>query len=181
MSQLDNDIQKMRVAAGILLTLPGTPYIYYGEEIGMKGVKPDEQIREPFIWSAAKADPMQTSWEQPKYSTDQTVNPLSEQKGDPNSLYNFYKDLINFRNHSNALSLGEIANTSFSIAEVVSFKRKYEDEELMVLNNVSDVEITIPLEDNNEKFDAVAYDSNKSATLDNGELTLPAYSTVILK
>jgi glycosidase len=42
MSQLGDDPQKMRIAAGILLTLPGTPYIYYGEEIGMKGSKPDE-------------------------------------------------------------------------------------------------------------------------------------------
>jgi glycosidase len=181
MSQLDDDPQKMRIAAGILFTLPGTPYVYYGEEIGMKGVKPDEQIREPFIWASAKADPMQTSWEKPKYSTDRTVQPLSEQKTDPNSLYNFYRDFIKFRNQSKALTLGEIVNTNFSIAEVVSFKRKYEDEELLVLNNISDVEVTIQLTDDNERFDAVAYDSNNSATLDNSELTLPAYSTVILK
>ena len=106
---------------------------------------------------------MQTSWEQPKYSTDQTVQPLSEQKKDPLSLYNFYKGLIRFRNASKALTLGEIENTNFSIAEVVSFKRKYDNEELLVLNNISDVEITIELSDENEKFDAVVYDSNKTA------------------
>ena len=179
LSELHDNKQKMRIAAAILLTLPGTPYIYYGEEIGMKGVKPDEYIREPFIW--ASEDAMQTSWEQPKYSTHQTVQPLSEQKKDPLSLYNFYRELIRFRNGSKALTLGEIENTNFSIAEVVSFKRKYDNEELLVLNNISDVEITIELSEENENFDAVVYDSNKTASLNDGELRLPAYSTVILK
>jgi alpha-amylase len=181
MSRLEGNDQKMRIAAGILLTLPGIPYIYYGEEIGMKGVKPDEYIREPFIWASGKADAMQTSWEQSKYSTDQTVQPLSEQKKNPRSLYNFYKELIGVRNGSKALTMGEIEKTNFSIGEVVSFRRKHANEELLVLNNISDVEITIALTDENEKFDEVLYDSNKTAILEEGELTLPAYSTVIMK
>jgi alpha-amylase len=144
-------------------------------------VKPDEYIREPFIWASGKADAMQTSWEQSKYSTDQTVQPLSEQKKNPRSLYNFYKELIGVRNGSKALTMGEIEKTNFSIGEVVSFRRKHANEELLVLNNISDVEITIALTDENEKFDEVLYDSNKTAILEEGELTLPAYSTVIMK
>ena len=66
LSDLDDNEQKMRIAAGILLTLPGTPYIYYGEEIGMKGVKPDEYIREPFIWDVQEKNMSQTSWEATK-------------------------------------------------------------------------------------------------------------------
>ena len=181
LSQLDDNIQKMRIAAGILFTLPGTPYVYYGEEIGMKGVKPDEYIREPFIWAESNTDAMQTSWEQPKYSNDQTVQPLSKQKEDVGSLYNFYKEMIWLRNGSKILTMGAIEKTNFSIAEVVSFRRIYENEELLVLNNISDVEITIPFRDENEKFDEVFYDSNKTSVFEDGELTLPAYSTVILK
>jgi alpha-amylase len=77
--------------------------------------------------------------------------------------------------------MGEIEKTNFSIGEVVSFRRKHANEELLVLNNISDVEITIALTDENEKFDEVLYDSNKTAILEEGELTLPAYSTVIMK
>ncbi len=80
LSELENDEDKMRVAASILFTLPGTPYVYYGEEIGMKGMKPDEYIREPFLWDEGKKDPLQTTWEIPKYSTDKTVIPLKQQK-----------------------------------------------------------------------------------------------------
>jgi glycosidase len=52
MNQLSTDKeQKAKVAAGILLTAPGIPFIYYGEEIGMSGTKPDELIRTPMQWT----------------------------------------------------------------------------------------------------------------------------------
>ena len=52
MSQLDGDVNKAKLAAFLLLTSPGTPFIYYGEEIGMQGKKPDENIRLPMQWNA---------------------------------------------------------------------------------------------------------------------------------
>jgi alpha-amylase len=47
-SVVGNNKDKIKLAASIFLTLPGQPYIYYGEEIGMLGTKPDPYIREPF-------------------------------------------------------------------------------------------------------------------------------------
>jgi alpha-amylase len=181
LSELGSNPDKMRVAAGILLTLPGTPYLYYGEEIGMLGTKPDEYIREPFVWDGENKDAMQTSWEEPKYSSEKTVMPLSKQRNDPSSLYNFYKKLIHFRNSSKALTLGSIENSDFRLTEVVSFKRQYEDEERLVLINISDVEVTLQLTGDNSKFDTVAYDANGTSRLNSNELKLPAYTTVILK
>lgn len=56
-----NDINSMKLAFNILMTIPGNPFIYYGEEIGMLGNKPpDENVREPFIWG--ENDDAQTSW-----------------------------------------------------------------------------------------------------------------------
>src|SRR6185436_18822754 len=136
LSELGGNTAKARIAAGILLTLPGTPYIYYGEEIGMLGTKPDEFIREPFIWDVDKKDAMQTTWEVPKFSTSSTIIPLSKQKDDMNSMYQFYKKMIHYRNGSKALTLGEIENSNLNISEVVSFLRKYGEEEVLVLNNV---------------------------------------------
>lgn len=181
LSDLGNNTAKARIAAGILLTLPGTPYIYYGEEIGMLGTKPDEFIREPFIWDVDKNEPMQTTWEVPKFSTANTVTPLRLQKEDANSMYQFYKKLIHHRNGSKALTMGEIENSGLNISEVVSFIRKSGEEEVLVLNNVSDVEVTVKLVDGNVKFDAIDYASDGAAKLQDGALVLPAYSTVILK
>ncbi|MBV7334199.1 alpha-amylase [Chloroflexi bacterium TSY] len=52
MSQLNQNVGVAKVAASILLTAPGVPFLYYGEEIGMTGTKPDENIRLPMQWIA---------------------------------------------------------------------------------------------------------------------------------
>lgn len=191
LSELKGDVNKAKMTAAMLLTMPGTPYIYYGEEIGMVGDKlskyadqfgPDAFVREPFIWNTGKVDKMQTSWEEPQYSTDQTVVPLSKQVDDKGSLYNFYKRLINYRNASDALTYGDIESSGIRYDEVVSFIRKHNDEEVLVMHNVSDVEVTIKMTDALSRFDDLDFDTaGGKVGLTDGELTLPAYSTVVIK
>ncbi len=53
MTALGNDRAGARLAATILLTLPGVPFVYYGEEIGMTGDKPDERLRTPMQWNGS--------------------------------------------------------------------------------------------------------------------------------
>ncbi|HPW63599.1 MAG TPA: alpha-amylase family glycosyl hydrolase [Cyclobacteriaceae bacterium] len=180
LSELDNNANKARVAAGILLTLPGTPYIYYGEEIGMLGLKPDEYIREPFLWDEENKDTEQTSWETPKYSTAQTVIPLAKQKADLYSLYNFYKKFINYRNSSSVLTYGSIENTSLQVRELVSFVRKHERDERLIIHNISDVEITLKREQLTG-FDEVEFTTGERVEAHENEFIVPAYTTVVLK
>lgn len=191
LTELNGDENKAKMAAAMLLTMPGTPYLYYGEEIGMLGDKlstyqdqfgPDAYVREPFIWEVGNQDKMQTSWEEARYSNDKTVVPLIKQQGDDGSLLNFYKKLIAFRNNSSALTYGNIDHSGIHIEEIVSFKRKHENEELLVLHNVSDVEVTVVLEDSNAAFSEIDFDTvGGKIAVENGELRLPAYATVILK
>src|SRR5215217_2948418 len=55
MTVLAGDVAEAKLAATALLTLPGLPFIYYGEEIGMRGEKPDERLRTPMQWTAGAA------------------------------------------------------------------------------------------------------------------------------
>src|SRR2546429_6624771 len=55
LTALGNDVAGAKLAATILLTLPGVPFVYYGEEIGMTGDKPDERLRTPMQWALAPA------------------------------------------------------------------------------------------------------------------------------
>ena len=191
LTELKGDVNKARMTAAILLTMPGTPYIYYGEEIGMLGDKlstyqdqfgPDAFVREPYVWSADKKDPAETSWEEPRYSTAQSVVPFSKQKDDPKSLYNFYKKLIRYRNSSPELTYGDIDDTGIEISEVVSFIRAHEKNKILVLHNISDVEVTVSLNEKTGEFNKIDFDTGgEEISIADGQIKLPAYSTVVLK
>ena len=144
LNELGSDPEKYKQASAILLTMPGAPYLYYGEEIGMLGLKPDENIREPFLWDLKEKDKGRTSWIEPVYSTDATVTPLSIQKEDPNSYFNHYKGLIFMRNTHPALAIGslELASEVYP-KSVMAYFRKAQNEEIFVLHNLGEKEITV--------------------------------------
>ncbi|UII18943.1 alpha-amylase family glycosyl hydrolase [Fulvivirga ligni] len=175
MSVLGDDPAKAKVAASILLTLPGAPYLYYGEEIGMKGMKPDENIREPFLWDVGEADTGRTSWMEAKFTTEQTVAPLSVQSNDPNSVYNHYLNMIHLRRTSEALTNGSISIMDFQNPQLVAFVRQAEGQTLYVVHNISAdaQELKDELLDGKE----VLYKSFENEDIKE----LPAYSTIILK
>jgi alpha-amylase len=191
LTELKGDVNKARMAAAMLLTMPGTPYIYYGEEIGMLGDKlstyedqfgPDAFVREPYVWDRNGNDKMQTSWEKPRYSTDETVVPYKVQEKDPESLLNFYRTIIRFRNEHAALTYGDINFSGIHIEEVVSFIRMHQNEELLVLHNVSDVEVTVHLKDHNARFKRIAFDTaGGKVAVESGSLRLPAFTTAIVR
>ncbi len=137
MSDIGNKTTKGKVAASLLLTLPGNPFIYYGEEIGMLGEKPDEFIREPFLWNMEGEDKGQTHWEIPYHSTSQTVKPLRYQLEDPNSLFLFYRSLIHLRDSSAALNRGSFEPLDQYNKKAIGFFRAYENERVLVLLNLS--------------------------------------------
>jgi glycosidase len=176
LSELDDSIDKAKLAASIQMTFPGTPYIYYGEEIGMLGVKPDEYIREPFLWDVGGKDKMQTTWEKAKYSTSKKVVPLSKQKKDDTSIYHFYKKWIAYRNASKALTYGTIEYSPVKSREVINFYREQDGEKLWVFHNVSDVEVTLPLEGKHK----IDFTTSNKVKIENGEIRLPAHSSAIL-
>jgi alpha-amylase len=181
MSELKGNINKAKVASSILLTLPGSPYIYYGEELGMLGVKPDEYIREPFLWDTAHYDPSQTKWIEAKYSNETTVKPLSMQRQDPSSIYNHYKSLINLRNQSKALTYGTLDLTSIDEKEICSFIRTYEDESLLVVHNISDKTIEVGVSEDIKSYDKIAFQTDEEIKVNKEVMVLPAYSTLLLK
>src|SRR5690606_1309971 len=123
--------EQARIAAVLLLTLRGTPTLYYGEEIGMRDVDvPHDRVQDPFeknvpgmgLGRDPQRSPMQ--WSPGRYAGFSTVEPwlpLSEdyeevnvevQRDDPASMLSLYTRLIELRRGSRALEIGEFVAVS---------------------------------------------------------------------
>ncbi len=137
MSVLGNNIEKMRMAALAYLTLPGLPFVYYGEEIGMLGSKPDELIRTPMQWSGGPGAGFTTGqpWQTPNENASR-VN-VQTQEADPTSLLNLYRYLIKLRRATPALSHGSFVPLTTSQPAAAAYLRRAPGQEVLVLLNMS--------------------------------------------
>jgi alpha-amylase len=178
MSQLNNNINHAKMAASLLLTLPGNPFIYYGSEIGMQGSGPDEAKREPFIWSADSKNKYQTSWE-PTGVNDVNKTALNVQEKSPNSMYNWYKKLIYARRSSKILMDGNLETTDYNVDGVISFKRVLSKKSLMVISNMTGKTKTFTLTKTDSSYTKIYFETSKQVKLSQ-TLSLPAYTTIIL-
>jgi glycosidase len=172
-STLGGDIAKAKLAAAMLLTLPGTPYIYYGEEIGMLGIKPDIHLREPFMWG--NETNKDTFWEKPKYSIEPDVVPLSKQKKDEASIYHHYKKWIGFRNTYPDLASGHPEFKNLDNNALLAYTISGKKNTFWVIHNLSDQEITLPFKDKAEILT-----DNKNAQVDD-TLILKGYSSALIR
>lgn len=136
MNVFNKNVDKAKVAASILLTQPGVPFLYYGEEIGMIGLKPDECLRVPFQWDATeRVAPFMAG---KNCETNEAEANLVDQENDPDSLFNHYRNLIHLRNDHPALRVGELDMVNSTSNAVYSFFRRSPEETLLVLLNLSD-------------------------------------------
>jgi glycosidase len=143
MNQLGTDKeQKAKLVAGILLTAPGIPFIYYGEEIGMTGTKPDELIRTPMQWDDTRGAGFTegTPWE--PINPDFSFTNVSDQSGDASSLLEHYRELIQLRNERSALRIGKTYVVESNSNKLLSYLRTGNDGSLLVVINIDDEPVT---------------------------------------
>jgi alpha-amylase len=135
MTVLGGDRARARVAASAMLMLPGLPFVYYGEEIGMSGTKPDEQIRTPMQWSGGPGGGFTSGkpWGSPQ--PDWATTNVHAQDRDPGSLLNHYRRLIHLRNAHAALGTGDLAVGSATDSAVAVFVRRSPGETLLIAVN----------------------------------------------
>jgi alpha-amylase len=136
MTYLEGDEALARLAAGLLLTIPGIPFVYYGEELGMTGDKPDPRIRTPMHWEIEPAAGFTSGmpWEplQPD-SLTANVETLDLESG---SLLNLYRDLIHLRSAHPALGAGELIALATNTPAVAAFVRRRGNDVALVVANL---------------------------------------------
>ena len=141
MSQLGDDVNAAKRAATLLLTAPGTPFLYYGEEIGQIGRKPDEDIRLPFQWNheANAGFSTVTPWRAP--AADFAWKNLAAQQADASSLFAHYQALIRVRGANPALQIGAGVKVNSEHRAVLALLRASANQTLLVVTNLSESSI----------------------------------------
>ncbi|QHW32491.1 DUF3459 domain-containing protein [Paenibacillus rhizovicinus] len=184
MSALGGNVDHAKMAAALLLTLPGNPFIYYGEELGMKGMKPDEAIREPLPWFKSEGGQGgQTTWEAARYNAAPDRVSVEAEAADPNSLLAHYKKLIAWRNQLPVLRDGAIADYAQDNPAVAAYFRVTKSERMLVVHNLSGqaqtADLTGGFEAGHET--SIVRTSKEGSKLEDGKLELPPYSTVLVQ
>ncbi len=136
--QVSGDLAQYRLAAATYLLQPGTPFIYYGEEIGLAGaasLSGDWKLRTPMSWSADASTAGFTSGTPFRaLSANAVTHNVAAQQADPSSLLSFYKNVIALRKSRASLARGGYAGANAN-AQVMSFRRVLDAEQTLVLFN----------------------------------------------
>ena len=151
-SLLGRNMDKCRLAAAVLLTSQGTPYIYYGEELGLYGTKGngDEYVRGPMLWG----DAYTTAYtDKVDAGVEANVPSVSAQQADASSLLNTYHDFIRLRNTYPALATGTMSRhavyneTNEAYPTLAAWVMTQGNERLLVFHNFGSSAIELPLTD----------------------------------
>ena len=150
-SEIGKDIAKEKQAGAILLTCPGKPFIYQGEELGYWGEKNsgDEYVRAPMMWDKAGKDCAKKGVNS-KVDSKMLKAEISveAQEADENSILNVYKTFSKLRNTYPALAVGDM--TPVSISGMAAWKMSDGSQTLLVIHNVSKSEKNAQISDSME-------------------------------
>ena len=126
---------KRAMAATLQLLFSGVPFVYYGEEIGMSGTKPDENIRRPMQWTADGGFTSGKPWRD--YFEDFAERNVAAQTQDPQSLLSHYRELIRLRNSHEALRIGQPWLIESDHPAIYAALRSSANQTVLVLLNLS--------------------------------------------
>ena len=171
---------QMKIAANLYILGPGSPFIYYGEEIGMKGSRggsnTDANRRLAMVWNDGDTvkDPSGAN-----YSSKLEAG-VAEQLNDQNSLYNYYKRLIMIRKANPEIARGDYTAVSIPGSKAGGFLAAWNGSTVLVLHNTSGSAVTIDVSPYGVGA-LSAYIGAESASLEGTTLTLGAQTSAVLR
>ncbi len=220
-SQQGNDkeyrVESAKLLAVLLLTTPGTPFMYQGEEIGMVNVKFNDikdynccytvgdyysliengstheeaidfvaqrsrdNARTPYQWNAKDNAGFTTGTPWMKVNPNYKHLNLEADKNSPDSVFNFYKNLLSFRKEHPVIVYGSLEFLFDSDPNIISYIREDEKEKILVLTNRSDgnSKFVVPSSISNTKWKRVICNTENTTPSINGRCELLPWETEI--
>ncbi len=190
-TQLAGDPGRLRAAAAVLLTLPGAPFLYYGEELGMENGpgSGDEAKRTPMPWDASPDGGFTTATPWYPFGPGHEAVNVAAERHDPASLLAWYRRLIAARHGSAALRQGDLRllPAGSQPAALLGFLRRSGKETVLVLHNLGGEPLTSePLPYTPRQLRRPLLESDGASVVAEGKgrqarVALPAYGSAILR
>lgn len=144
-------LSQRKMAASLYQMMPGNTFIYYGEEIGLKGNASDSSMRDPTArmpikWSAQEdgSNIIYPPNADPSVNQDE-IDGVAEQWKDENSLLNHYRLLLKLKNQNPQIARGAVMACDFGASEICAYTCTYDGVAVMVIHNLSLEEKTFDL------------------------------------
>ena len=180
-SEIGKNLDKQKLAAAVLLTIPGKPFIYQGEELGYWGTKNggDEYVRTPILWDKAGKQCAKKGVENKVDNSMLTANiSVEAQQENKASILNVYKKYAKARNASKALAKGTIKEIPSNDKAIAIWEMSYEGEKVLVAHNFGPGTVTVPLSGYSTENELV---SNGTIGKAGNGITMGPYSSVVYK
>ena len=188
----ENSAAQTKMGNALNLLMNGNAFLYYGEELGMKGSGKDENKRAPMYWSKDSSAEGMCKGPADMEDFQMKFDSLKEQQEDPDSIYNYVKQVIKIRNQNPAIARGTTTYLEqYSGEQCFALTRSIGDSEdgtLLLLGNTSAEPVTIDLtglavgETPAEDLTLLGelYTGEETAERAGAEVTLPSFAILIL-
>ena len=153
---LDNDRHKIELAYSLLLTLPGSPILYYGDEIGMGDniwLEDRNGVRTAMQWEGGPTAGFSNAPVDSVYVTvitDERYSPgrvnVKAQQADPASLWNAIRHMIAIRKQHPEFGWGDFRWTETRNKHIAAFQRTYRNETILAVHNLTDTYQSLSLD-----------------------------------
>ena len=190
---LDNDRRKIELVHSLLFTLPGSPILYYGDEIGMGDNiwLPDRNgVRTPMQWNDDTDAGFSSAPIQSLYTPvidDKTYGParvnVQSERADPDSLWNAIRHMIATRKQHRVFGWGQFEWIDAQSEAIAAFQRSYQGESILAIHNLSDADQKISFSTKKPGHFWTELLTQKEFATTNGnlEITLMPYEYLWLK
>ena len=184
-SKLGKSAAKEKLAAAVLLTAAGEPYIYYGEELGMYGTKEqgDEYVRGPMLWG----DHTETAYtDKIDQNVASSIASVSKQQNDEKSLLNVYAQFARVRNTYPALAQGTMSKHSVynesnttTGKSIAAWYMTKDSQKMLVIHNFGSSTVELSLTDTIDKAVALQGEASQQVKEGSTKLRLGSCSSVV--
>ncbi len=187
-----------RVAAMLLLTLRGTPTLYYGDELGLEnGAIPPHKIQDPQgvnLGAHRSRDVARTpmQWDAGPQAGFSSVEPwlpvtgdvatrnIAAQRQDPDSVLNLYLRLLACRRATSALQIGRYAPVETDAPDVFAYLREEGGQRVLIALNFADVAVSVVIPDFGAGRVVVSTTRSREGSTVLPQLTLAAYEGMVI-